>query len=129
MKGNPSKLPDPPIFPAPAQESRIFFLAECVTHLHVAVQQRVGPERFRISIPGPAATLPHDQDRFLWSRFTRLTPKQRPLHHSIPLPSCSRCQASISCRHSMPPHWPRRSSCPVSTSPPLWISSAATSKH
>src|SRR3954449_10672114 len=99
---------------------------ECVNHLHVAVQQRVGPERFRIDAPGPAATLPHDQDIVLWSRFTRLTPKQRPLHHSIPLPSCSRCQASISCRHSMPPHWPRRSSCPVSTSPPLWISSAAT---
>jgi hypothetical protein len=48
MKGNPSKIPDPPIFPAHAQEARIFLLAEGVIHLHVAVQQRVGPERFRI---------------------------------------------------------------------------------
>jgi hypothetical protein len=60
MKGNPSKIPDPPIFPAHAQEARIFFLAECVNHLYVAVQQRVGPERFRSYAPGPAATLPHD---------------------------------------------------------------------
>src|SRR3954463_7837009 len=128
MKGNPSKLPDPPIFPAHAQEARIFFLAECVNHLHVAVQQRVGPERFGIHAPGPAATLPHDQDTVLWFRFTRLTPKRRrPLRRSFPLPSCSRCRASTSCRRSMLPHWP--SSCPASTSTPLWISSAATSKH
>src|SRR3954469_23238239 len=66
------------------------------------------------------------QDTFLWSRFTRLTPKRRPLRRSVPLPSCSRCRASTSCRRSMPPHWP--SSCPASTSTPLWISSAATSK-
>jgi hypothetical protein len=57
MKGNPGKLPDPPIFPAHAQEARIFFLAECVTHLHVAVQQRAGPERFRISQDQPQRSL------------------------------------------------------------------------
>src|SRR3954447_26799241 len=130
MKRNPSRIPDLPIFSSRAQDARIFFLAECVNHLHVAVQQRVGPERFRSYAQGPAATLPHDQDTFLWSRFTVLTPlRQPPLRRSIPLPSCSSCRSSISCRRSMPLRSPRRSNCPVSTLTPLWISSAATSKH
>src|SRR5687767_5174004 len=75
-------------------------------------------EAFGLYDPGPAATFPQDQDLFSWLRPTVLTtPPPRP---SRRLPSC---------RLSMPPRSPRRSSCPVLTSPPFWTYSAATSRR